>query len=260
VTGTVSAATRAHDLLASEWTKLRSVRSTYLSLAGAAVVAVAVGVFSAATVKMSHIDHATFDGVQVSLSGLLVAQLVFGVFGVLAFTSEQATGMIRTTYAAVPRRRAVLAAKAVVSGAVGLIAGEAIAFASFFAGQAVLSGKGLGLSLADPGVFRAVTGAGFYLFIVTLVGLGLGVIIRHTAGAVAAVGLIFIEALVVNAVFPDPTSTVGHYVLLWAGQALGSTRAHVLGYPSVGMAFLVCVAYATLTLAAAGFLIGRRDA
>ena len=82
----------------------------------------------------------------------------------------------------------------------------------------MLSRKHLGVTLADPGVLRAVSGAGFYLFIVTLVGLGLGAIIRHTAGAIAAVGLIFIQALLVNLVFPDPGSTEGHYVLLWAGQ------------------------------------------
>jgi ABC-2 type transport system permease protein len=251
---------RAGDLLASEWTKLRSVRSTYLALLGAAALAVGVGVFSAATIKTSHINWATFDPVQTSLSGLLVVQLVFGAFGALAITSEYATGMIRTTFAAVPRRRAVLAAKATVTAAAALAAGEIIAFAAFFAGQLVLSGKHLGVTLADPDVLRAVAGAGFYLFIVTLVGLGLGAIIRHTAGAIAAVGLIFIQALLVNAVFPDPNSTAGHYLLLWAGQSISSIRAHVTNYPSVGQSLAVCITYAAALLAAASFLITRRDA
>jgi ABC-2 type transport system permease protein len=262
---TVSAATRARDLLVSEWTKLRSVRSTYLALLGAAAFAVGVGLFSAATVRTSHLDWTTFDPVNTSLSGLLFVQLVFGVFGALAITSEYATGMIRTTFAAVPRRRAVLAAKATVTGAAGLVAGEVISFAAFFGGQLVLSGKHssgrqLSVTLADPGVLRAVAGAGFYLFIVTLVGLGLGAIIRHTAGAIAAVGLIFIQALIVNAVFPEPDSRAGHYVLLWAGQSISSIRAHVTNYPSVPSAFAVCVAYAAVLLATAGFLVTRRDA
>jgi hypothetical protein len=257
---TIPVTTRAHDLLASEWIKLRSVRSTYLALLGAAAVAVGIGIFSAATVKTSHIDWATFDPVQMSLGGLLVVQLVFGAFGALAITSEYTTGMIRTTFAAIPRRRAVLAAKAAVTAAAALAAGEAIAFAAFFAGQLVLSGKHLSVNLADPRVLRAVTGAGFYLFIVTLVGLGLGAIIRHTAGAVAAVGLIFIQALLVNVVFPDPNSTVGHYVLLWAGQSISTIRAHVTNYPSAGQSLVVCIAYATALLAAASFLITRRDA
>jgi len=253
-------AVRALDLLASEWIKLRSVPSTGWTLLAAAVIAIAAGSFFAATVKASHIDHATFDAVQVSLTGLLIVQLAFGAFGTLAITSEHATGMIRTTFAAAPRRGAVLAAKAAVTGAAALAAGEAIAFAAFFAGQQVLSGKHLAVSLAAPGVVRAVAGAGFYLFIVALVGLGLGTIIRHTAGAVAAVGLIFIQALIVNLVFPDPTSKAGHYVLLWAGQAISSVRAHIYGYPAVGQAFLVCIAYAAAPLAIAAFLIRRRDA
>jgi ABC-2 type transport system permease protein len=256
----VSITTRARDLLASEWIKIRSVRSTYLALIGAAVAAVAIGLFSAATVKTGHIDRATFDPVDVSLSGMLVVQLAFGVFGALAITSEYTTGMIRTTFTAAPRRRAVLAAKAAVTGATALAAGEIISFTAFFAGQFVLSRKHLGITLADPGVLRAVAGAGFYLFIVTLVGLGLGAMIRHTAGAIAAVGLIFIQALLVNLVFPDPGSTEGHYVLLWAGQAISSVRAHVTGYPSVGQSFAVCIAYAAAALAAAGFLMTRRDA
>jgi ABC-2 type transport system permease protein len=252
--------TRALDLLASEWIKVRSVRSTYLALIGAAVAALAIGMFSAATVKTGHIDWTTFDPVDISLSGMLVVQLAFGVFGALAITSEHTTGMIRTTFAAVPRRRAVLAAKAAVTGATGLVAGELISFAAFFAGQLLLSHKHLSVTLADPGVLRAVAGAGFYLFIVTLVGLGLGAIIKHTAGAIAAVGLIFIQALLVNLVFPNQGSTAGKYVLLWAGQAISSTRAHVIDYPSVAESFVVCLAYAAAALAAAGFLMTRRDA
>ena len=256
----VSRSTRVGDLLASEWIKVRSVRSTYLALIVAAVAALAIGVFSGATVKTAHIDFTTFDPVDISLSGLLVVQLAFGVFGALAMSSEHSTGMIRTSFAAVPQRRAVLAAKAAVTGAVGLLAGEIISFAAFFAGQLALSRKHLSVTLTDPGVFRAVAGAGFYLFIVTLVGLGLGAIIRHTAGAIAAVGLIFIQPLLVNLVFPDPGSRAGNYVLLWAGQSISSTRAHVVGYSSVGEAVVVCIAYATVSLAAAGWLITRRDA
>lgn len=116
------------------------------------------------------------------------------------------------------------------------------------------------MTLADPDVLRAVAAAGFYLLIVTLVGLGLGAIIRHTAGAVAAVGLIFIQALLVNLIFPDPGSQAGNYVLLWAGQSISSMRTHVIGYPSVGESFVVYLAYAAAALAAAGFLMTRRDA
>ena len=262
---TIPVTTRAGDLLASEWTKLRSVRSTYLALLGAAALAVGVGVFSAATVKTSHIDWATFDPVQTSLSGSLVVQLVFGAFGALAITSEHATGMIRTTFAAVPRRRAVLAAKATVTAADSPRRRGGDRLRRLLRRLVLLGkhlpGQHLGVTLADPGRCCVPSPApGFYLLIVTLVGLGLGAIIRHTAGAIAAVGLIFIQALLVNAVFPDPNSTAGHYVLLWAGQSISSTRAHVTNYPSVGQSLAVCITYAAALLAAASFLITRRDA
>jgi ABC-2 type transport system permease protein len=118
------------------------------------------------------------------------------VLGVLAFSTEYASGLIRTTFAAVPHRRAVLAAKAAVVGALTLVAGEVVAFASFALVQAVLSGKHLGVSLSHPGVPGAVLAAGLLLAVVATMGLGLGAIVRHTAGGIAAlVGLIFLPAI-----------------------------------------------------------------
>ena len=239
-------------------TKLRSVRSTYLALLGAAALAVGVGVFSAATVKTSHIDWATFDPVQTSLSGSLVVQLVFGAFG----KRSRSPPSTRQPPLSLPYRGAWGGARRQGDSdrCDSPCRRGGIAFAAFFAGQLVLSGKHLGVTLADPDVLRAVAGAGFYLFIVTLVGLGLGAIIRHTAGVIAAVGLIFIQALLVNAVFPDPNSTACDYVLWWAGQSISSTRAHITNYRSVGQSLAVCITYAAALLAAASFLITLRDA
>ena len=137
--------------------------------------------------------------------------LVVGVLGVLAFSTEYDTGLIRTTFAAVPRRRAVLAAKAAVTGTVTLIAGQLVAFTSFFLVQAVLSGHHLGVSLSRPGVPGAVLADGILLFVVAMMGLGLGAIIRHTAGGIAAVaGLIFLPAI--GGQLPSP----------WAAGAAGT--------------------------------------
>ena len=155
--GTVRLRTRATDLAASEWIKLRSVRSTYLTMLGAAGAAVAIGVFSAAMVKASHVDRSTFDAVQTSLSGLLVVQLAFGVFGALAITSEHTTGMIRTSFCAVPGAGRCSPPRPTVTAAAALAAGEAIAFTAFFAGQLVRRAstcrQQLSVTLADPGVF-----------------------------------------------------------------------------------------------------------
>ena len=251
---------RTRGLVASEWTKARSVRATYITLAAAAAATIAVEIFTVATLKMSRLDRAHFDAVQTSLAGWLIVQLVFGVLGALSMTSEHGTGTIRTTFAAVPRRRRVLAAKAAVIGALSLAAGELIAFAAFFTGQLMLRDKHLDVTLGQAGVLRAVLAAGFYMFIMAMVGLGLGTVIRHTAGAVAAVGLVFIQPLIVNAMFPDPGSKAGNYVLWWAGQSISSIRPHEGPYPPVGQSFAVCGGYAAAALIAATVMITRRAA
>lgn len=195
---TAPRAVRGRDVLASEWIKLWSVRSTYTALAVAAVLAVglsALGAYVTTTVA----DHPPAggpplpDALTLSFSGFPVAQLAVAVLGVLAFTAEQSTGLIRTTLVAVPRRWAVLAAKAATAGAVALAAGEVLAFASFFLTQAILSGHHRGLSLAHPGVPGAILAGGFYLAVVALLGLGLGAVLRSTAAAIAvAVALTYL--------------------------------------------------------------------
>ncbi|MGE5291359.1 MAG: hypothetical protein ACM3ML_29990 [Micromonosporaceae bacterium] len=262
---TATLPTRARDVLASEWIKLRSVRSTYTALIAAAVAAVAIGylvthfdVMHWAT--MSAKQKAGFDPVSDTFTGIGLAQLAFGVLGVLAISSEHTTGLIRTTFAAVPRRRAVLAGKAAVTGAVTLVVGELIAFATFFVGQWVLSGRNLDVTLADPGVLRGVLAAGFYLTVMALVGLGLGSIIRHTAGAITAMfGLVFLVPTVIHAL-PAPWDTrIGKYVLDNAAQQMIAQHPHQ-GYFSAGTSFLICLAYAVAAIAAAAFLVTRRDA
>ncbi len=176
---------RARDVLACEWTKVRSVRSTYWTLLAAAVFAIGYSATTAvvytATPHPKGAAAASLNPLVVSFAGLLYAVLAVGVLGVLSFSSEYATGLIRTTFAAVPRRLAVLAAKAATAGTAALITGELLSFASFFLAQAILSSHHLGISLSHPGVPGAVLSAGFLLFVCAMVGLGLGAIIRHTA-------------------------------------------------------------------------------
>ena len=256
---------RARHVLASEWIKLRSVRSTGLTLAFAAAAAVGVGYLvthADAThwATMSAGARAAFDPVGDSFSGLGLAQLAFGALGVLVMTSEYASGLIRTTFAAVPRRRAVLAAKAAVVGAVTLVAGEVIAFATFFAGQQALSAKHLEVTLAHPGALRGVLAAGFYLAVTAWVGLGLGAVIRHTAGAITAmVGLVFLLPQIIHAL-PAPWDTrIGKFDLDQAAQQTIMQHPHP-GYFSAGPSFVIVVAYAAVAIAAAAFVITRRDA
>lgn len=259
---------RARWTLSAEWIKLRSVRSTYLALAAAAVAAVALGYLvthyvANTTPTWAHLSphaRATWDPVSFSLGGLAIAQLAFGVLGVLAIGSEHATGLIRTTLTALPRRRTVLAAKAIVVGALTLAAGELIAFATFFTGQWALSAKHLNATLSDPGVLRGVLAAGLYLLVITLVGLGLGTIIRHTAGAIAALfALVFLIPQVIHAM-PAPWSTsIGKFMLNSAGQQMVALHG-APGYLSPGASLIICLAYTAAALAAAAILITRRDA
>lgn len=257
----------ARSALACEWIKLRSVRSTYLALAAAAVAAVAVGYlvthYVAATTNWATLSphaKAEWDPVSYSLGGLAIAQLAFGTLGVLVISSEYATGLIRTTFAAVPQRRTVLAAKATVAGALTLVAGEATAFAAFFGGQWALSAKHLNAALTDPGVLRGVLAAGLYLAIITVVGLGLGAIIRHTAGAIAALFvLVFLIPQVIHAM-PAPWATrIGKYMLDNAGQQMTALHGASAYFPP-GRSLIVCLAYAAVALAAAAILITLRDA
>jgi ABC-2 type transport system permease protein len=176
-------AIRALDLLASEWTKFRSVRSSFWSLLVA--VLTPIGVSTLVAVAFANQPAAAGpppDPLLPEVLSLEYAVIAVSVLGVLAFSAEFSTGLIRTTFSAAPRRRAVLAAKAVVLGAVTLAAGELVAFASFFLVQAVLAGHHQGVSLSRPGVPGAVLAAGLLLCVCTLLGLALGAIIRHTAG------------------------------------------------------------------------------
>jgi len=263
VTATMPA--RARDVLASEWIKLRSVRSTYLVLLLAAAAAVIVGYL------VSHADatrwptmppaqKAAFDPVSDPFSGLGLAQLAFGALGVLAISSEYTTGLIRTTFAAVPRRRAVLAAKAAVAGIITLLAGELIAFATFFTGQGALSARHLDVTLAHPGALRGVLAAGFYLAVMAWVGLGLGTVIRHTAGAITTMtAVVFLLPTIIHAL-PSPWDTrIGRFTLDGAAQQMIAHHPDS-GYFGAGPSFLIVAAYAAAALAAAAFMITRRDA
>jgi ABC-2 type transport system permease protein len=264
-TAIVAVPARARDVLASEWIKFRSVRSTYLTLLLAAVAAVSIGYLvthSDAThwSIMTAQARAAFDPVGDSFTGLGIAQLAFGALGVLAISSEYTTGLIRTTFASAPRRRAVIAGKAAVVGAVSLLAGELIAFATFFTGQQALSAQHLNVALAHPGALRGVLAAGFYLAVMAWVGLGLGTVIRHTAGAIIAmVGVVFLLPTIVGALPAPWNINVGKFTLNLAAQQTIAQHPHP-GYFSAGPSFLIVAAYAAAAIAAAAFMITRRDA
>jgi ABC-2 type transport system permease protein len=168
-------------VLQSEWTKVRSVRSTVWTLVAALGATVVIsGLLCLLTnVQWKNIDEggrATFDPTTTSLSGLILGQLALIVFGVLVISSEYSTGMIRTSLAAVPQRGTFYAAKVAVTGVLALVVGMSTSFLSFLIGQALLGSHNT--SISDTGVLRAVFGGGVYMTLMVLFAVGVATILR----------------------------------------------------------------------------------
>jgi ABC-2 type transport system permease protein len=182
--------------LRSELTKFRSVRSTYWTLILLVLVGIAWSIaFCAGTAAhWSPGQRAGFDPTQSSVVGMAqLGQLVIIVLGTLAITSEYSTGMIRTSLTVMPRRVVLYAAKAAVLAAAALVVALPTAFACFFIGQALLAPTHVTATLSQPGVLRAVVGAGLYVALCGLFAFALGAILRSTAGAMTtAYGLLFL--------------------------------------------------------------------
>lgn len=249
------------NVLRSEWTKLRSVRSTYLSTGLVVLMMIGLGTFLGA--RWAHESGAlpdNFDPTNVTLSGVYLAQIVVGALGVLAISSEYTTGAIRATFAAVPQRRAVLAAKALVVAAATFVVGEVLSFVSFGIGQALLSSKQAGVSLGDPGVLRAVFGAGLYLTAVVLLGFGLGAAIRHTAGALCAFfGLLFAPNVIIELLPTSWRNAIIDYLPANSGSQI-FTIVKVKGSLAPWAGLGVFCLYAAAALLIALLLVNRRDA
>lgn len=255
----------AMDVLRFEWTKLRTLASTRWILASVVVATIVIGVaVSYATVArwntLTFAQRTALDPVFQSLTGLIFGQLAVGVLGVLAVTAEYSTGTIRSTLAAVPHRRAVLAAKAAAIAVPVFVVSTAATLVAFWASQAIFATKNAGVSLGAPGALRAVIGGGLYLTALALLAVGLGAVIRHTAGAISAfVGLVLVVPIVTG-YLPNPWGKdISKFMPSDAGQALLSlhTNANSLS-PWTG--FAVLCGWTALALGAAAWLIARRDA
>ncbi|GHC53479.1 ABC transporter permease [Streptomyces flavofungini] len=242
-----------------EWIKLRSLRSTAWALLLTVAGMIAVGVVTMANTKAPSADRAAqFDPTNNVLAGVALGQLVVGVLGVLVVTGEYSCGSIRSTLAAIPDRRTLLAAKAAVYGTVTLVVGEAVALVTFFAGRAALAEGVPRPGIGDPGVLRAVLLAGAYLSLVGLLGIGIGALLRHTASAIAVlVGVTFVLPAVIGGL-SGPT-VAKFFPTMIAGNSLAVAKpvADMLA-PWTGFAVL-CL-YVAATLGAGARLPAHRDA
>ena len=190
----------------AEWTKLRALRSTWWCGLTAVVLIVGLGAAIAGSGTAYHVSagDSAAKGVSTSLLGLLFAQLVIGVIGVLAFSGEYGTGMIRATLAVVPSRLPVLWAKVIVLAGLVLPVTLLCAFADFFAATAIESSRGGSvISLTDPGVLRTVAGSSLYLTVVVVIGLALGALLRKTAAALSVFAAVFFVVPIVVGALPQ---------------------------------------------------------
>ncbi len=276
--------------MAAEWTKLWSVRSTTWTLVGTAVAV--VGLCALGTGTVSPTDFID-DPTRRSLIGVFLGQLIFGVLGVLVVSAEYGTGTIRATLSAVPRRPVVLSAKIIVFGAVAVVISEILTFSAFALGQAILSAKHavgtkaaaaqraqqLGVkiphnlqallsngsaSLGQAGVLRAVIGAGLYLAVLGLLALGLGTIIRHTAGAISAfVGVVLVLPIIVEALPTGLSNSLARYLPANIGLVMFSTQGvpdRVASAFSPWTGFALLVFYTVVALGIGCWVLVRRDA
>jgi ABC-2 type transport system permease protein len=249
------------DVLRSEWCKLASLRSSLWILAFAAASNIALAALAAIFLP-SHLsahDKATLDPIRVSLAGLHLSQIAFGVLGVLVISSEYSTGMIRASVAAVPRRRMLLTAKIAVFAATALVVGVLSCLAAYFVFQASLSSDALKTSIGNPGVLRAVIGGGLYLTVLGLLGLGLGAVLRSSAGAIATLfGVLFIPTIMAGILPQSWQNTISPYLPMNAGDAIYSLH-HETGSLTASAGFGVFLLYAATALTVAFALITGRD-
>jgi ABC-2 type transport system permease protein len=253
------------DVLLSEWIKFRSVRSTFWALTVTVVLGIALGaLISAVTAhsyaKFSVSEKLSWDPTGVSGAGMAIAQLAIAVLGVLCISSEYSSGMIRTSLIAVPKRGRVLAAKSLVFAVVTFVVGEVTSFAAFFAGQALISGHAPHAALGDPGVARAVVGAGLYLAALAVLSVAAGTLLRHPAAAIACMMAVVLVLPLIAQALPDSwRNPVTEFWPTQAGSQITGVyhSAHTLQpWPGFGvMCLFVAIVYAV-----AWTLLDRRDA
>ena len=259
---------RFRDLLLSEWTKIRSVRSTIWAL-GTLVVA-AIG-FTSLLTWLTTSQWGSFTEPQRAAlladptgqilgSGFQFSQLAICVLGVLVISAEYSTGTIRASLLAVPLRTPMLAAKALVFAVLVFVVAEIAAFPSFFIGAAILRSR-VSVSITDPGVLRAIVGVGFYGAVLGVFAIAIGTLVRHTAGAITGIiGFVLVLSPLAQLIPGTIGAHIYAYLPTVAGQQIAMTAQssdQMLGaWQGFGVFALWTIALALF----ANFALTRRDA
>ncbi|MDD9376901.1 ABC transporter permease [Streptomyces sp. ZAF1911] len=255
-------------VLRSEWSKFWTLRSSWITLGVAVFLLVLFGAIASYTYSPDAVvtngppgtgGGGDSNAVSLALTGVSFAQLAIGVLGVLLSAGEYSTGMIRSTIAAVPRRLPVLWSKAAVLGPIALILTTIGALAAFQLGTPGLDGEKIALSLSDDGVLRSLAGAGVYLGLVAVFGVALGVLLRNSSGAIAAlVGVLLILPGLASLLPDSMYDTLSPYFPNNAGSAVYALHesSNALS-PGAGLA--VFAGWVALTLAGAAYRLAKTD-
>ena len=255
-------------LLLTEWIKIRSVRSTVWTLILLFVLTVGFTALLSLAISASWdqarpATHAAViaDPVDTILgTGLEFGQLAVCVLGVLVISSEYAAGTIRVSLLAVPRRWPMMAAKALVFAVIVFVVGEVAAFGSFFAGSAILHSHAP-VSISDPGVARAIVGAGLYLTVLGWFAMAIGALLRHTAGAITTViGVVFVLPIIAAFLPASWGQHVHDYLPSVSGGMIAQAQQGANQVLSPWQGFGVFCIWTALLLAVAFALLQRRDA
>ena len=248
----------------SEWIKFRSVRSTLWGLITLVILTIGIGVLVSFAVR-GHWSHAsfrdriTFDPVNTSLSGTLFAQFAVGVIGALFVSNEYANKTIRTSLSAMPRRMTFAFGKITVLVVSLFLITEAVCIIAVLAGQSVLSGVTPTGSLGNASDLRAVLSAGVYLTLLSLLGLALGLILRHTSWAISVfVSLLLILPLLVFLLPSNWQNDVSKYLPANLGQSMTSTTVAAHSF-APWTAMIILVVYVAGLLTAGLMLLVSRD-
>lgn len=262
---------RFHDLVAAEWIKLRSLRSTWIAYAATALAVIA---FNAGTAydtynywpARSAADRADYVRAGFPLqeaftaNAAMVMMLALGAIGAVAIIGEYSTGTIRTTFAAVPARRSVMAAKTVVVTAVTTLFGVIVACVSFGLTQAILHGRNAGISIGYPGALRVVVASALLAPVCAIAGMAIGSVIRHTSATMIASVVVI---LVLPLVLTDGrhwSAVAGHATLYQAWLRLVEVGSPQTDFPwTTGGAWTVYAVWALTAAILAVTSAQRRD-
>jgi ABC-2 type transport system permease protein len=253
--------TTTRRTLKAEWTKLRTLPATWRMVGLTTVMAIG---FCAAVASsqvsqwhtMTAQQRQVFDPTSASMSGVMIAAVILGALAVRTVTSEYSTGMIRSTFAAMPARRLVLAAKAAMVAAFAFPVALLINVVGFELGQRIFAGQHAQVAIGHPGVVQAMVFGALAVSLIAVIGVGLGGVIRHTAGAATILALIIVGGLTVGQFLPAG----------WRQYMPGiATQASVTVHRSAGLlspslALVVLGGYAAIALAAASLRVSHRDA